>query len=79
MSSDDELRADIEKAVDRMRTLRDEARLKIHLGSMDARDAWQQLQPTLLEAERVAGSASRAALDTVERAVKALSDLVFSL
>ncbi|MGO8999557.1 MAG: hypothetical protein ACLQVI_40040 [Polyangiaceae bacterium] len=80
MSADNEqIRADIDKALNRLSALRDEARVKIHLGSMDARDAWERLQPKLAEAERAAGEASTAALALVEATVKKLSDLVGAL
>jgi hypothetical protein len=73
------LRADITKALTELRALRDQARLKVHLASMDARDAWERLQPMLLEAERVAEHVSKATLDTIEATVKNLSDLLGAL
>jgi hypothetical protein len=78
-SDDDHVRADIEGAMNRLRTLRDEARVKIHLGSMDARAAWERLQPQLVEAERAAAHASKAALDAIEDAARELSILVGAL
>lgn len=39
------------QALRELRTLRDEVRLKIHLASMDRRDAWERLRP---EVDRVA-------------------------
>jgi hypothetical protein len=80
MSTDhDRLRDDIAKALTRLRTLRDEARVKIHLGSMDARDAWGRLEPRLLEAERAAEHVSQATLETIDAVTKTLSDLVLAL
>lgn len=41
-----------EDAVDELQQMADQIRLKIHLGSMDAKDAWKELEPQLLELER---------------------------
>jgi hypothetical protein len=75
----EQLRAEMDRAMDHLRALRDEARVKVHLGSMEARDEWDRLQPVLREAERVAGQASRAALQSVEATVQKLSDLLVAL
>jgi hypothetical protein len=75
----EQLQTDITKAVTQLRTLRDEARVKIHLASMDARDAWDKLQPKLLEAEQAAEKASKETLDTIEATAKKLSELLRSL
>jgi hypothetical protein len=46
---------------------------------MDARAAWERLQPQLVEAERAAAHASKAALDAIEDAARELSILVGAL
>ena len=80
MSTDDaQLRADIALALDRLRSLRDEARVRVHLASMDARDAWDRLQPKLIEAEHAAAHASQTALDTIDATARKLSDLIIAL
>jgi hypothetical protein len=64
------LRKDVEDALFELEKLADEVRVKIHLANMDARDAWNRLEPKLEEAKahgREATKASRAAIrDTVE-------------
>lgn len=54
-----------------LRTLRDEIRLHLHLGSMEAKEAWKQLEPGLFEAEQLARSATeqsrRSIAETVVR------------
>jgi hypothetical protein len=80
---DDANRSDIEvrfrKAMNESRTLRDEARLKIHLASMEARDAWGRIEPKLLDAEREAVTVSVEALERIEGAVRQLRELIASL
>jgi hypothetical protein len=80
MTTDDEsLRGDIESALNQLRTLRDEARVKIHLGSMEARAAWERLEPQLVAAERAAAHASKGALQAIEEAARELSNLIGAL
>ncbi len=74
-----DLRAEVGRALDEVRALRDEARLKIHLGSMDARAAWARLEPTLERAEREATKASIEGLRQIEATLKKLRELVASL
>lgn len=48
-----ELREGFSEALDDLRTMRDEIRLKVHLGGMEAKDQWKKLEPELgrLESE----------------------------
>ncbi len=76
---DSQLQADIARQLAALRALRDEARLKSHLASMDAREAWRRLEPKLVEAERVAANAPREALEALAAIVKSLSDFLGAL
>ncbi|MBK8263319.1 MAG: hypothetical protein IPK80_18490 [Nannocystis sp.] len=59
-----------------LRTLRDEIKLKVHLAGMDARAAWEQVEPRLSELERQAESiAEGAAQATTEATDKVIGDL----
>ena len=69
----------LKKAVDEMRALRDETRLKVHLASRDARAAWDRLEPAIEEAERDVAQASVTALRKIEENVKQLRGLVAKL
>jgi hypothetical protein len=75
----DDLATQMRKAIDEVRTLRDEAKLKMHLATMDARDAWARLEPKIDAAEREATRASAAALQEIEATAKKLRELVASL
>lgn len=50
----DRIREELEQRRADVQRLADEVRLKIHLGGMDAKDAWQRLQPKLEDFERKA-------------------------
>lgn len=71
---------EIREALDQILTLRDDVKLKLHLGAMDIRDEWKQLEPRVADAERdverlveEAGAASTAAVSS------ALDDLALEL
>lgn len=74
-----ELKNEIQKGMDLMRTLRDEIRVKLHLANMDAKDEWQKMEPQLAEIERTANDFSQATRTAVTNAVKQLSNLRSSL
>jgi hypothetical protein len=55
-----------------LRGLSDQIRLKVHLGSADARDAWSQLEPQLLQFEQRVVRATDNAISEVCSAGKEL-------
>jgi F0F1-type ATP synthase membrane subunit b/b' len=57
-------------AFDELRKIRDEIKLKIHLASMDARDAFEKLEPKLKDLERQVANAGAAASREVETAIQ---------
>jgi ElaB/YqjD/DUF883 family membrane-anchored ribosome-binding protein len=54
--------------------LRDDLHLKIHLAGMDARDAWERLQPRLHEIERKVEERAAAAAQSLHAAASTLRD-----
>ena len=62
-----------------LHTLRDDARLKVHLASMDIKDAWAKLEPKLAEAEKIEEDVSETTLTTIKSTAKRLEKLVASL
>lgn len=70
-----ELKQDIEKSLEALRTLRDEVRVRLHLASMDVKDEWEKLEPRLLEVEQVAESFTEATSAAVTEAVTRLKRL----
>lgn len=75
----DDMKADLQKNLESLQTLRDEIRVRIHLAGMEVKDLWNKLEPRLLEAERLAEEAtetSRTALhDLLEKAKELRSSL----
>jgi hypothetical protein len=73
--STNELKAEIEKGLAQMQTLRDEIRVRLHLAGMDAKDEWNKLEPQLVEVERAAEALTDATERAISDAVKRLSRL----
>src|SRR6266702_1153923 len=74
-----ELKTEIQKTMSLLHTLRDEARVKVHLAQLEVKDAWSKLEPKLEEAEKMAEEASEATLTTITMTAKKLQKLVASL
>jgi hypothetical protein len=55
-----------------LRKLRDEVRVQVHLGGMDAKKAWDELEPKLAEVDRIAENATE---ETFRTAVETLRKL----
>jgi hypothetical protein len=66
----DELR----EGIDRLRALRDEVRVRVHLAGMDAKDEWRELAPRLDALERAAGEASAATREALSEAIGRLTE-----
>ena len=79
----DQIKAEISSTLEQLRTLRDEAKVKVHLAGLDIKTAWTDLQPKLEEAEKVAeraaSSATEAALDAIKATASELKKLTKSL
>jgi hypothetical protein len=68
-----ELKAELEKSVGILRTLRDELRVKAHLAGLNAKDQWRELEPRLEAAvERATRDVSEASRQAVNDATEAL-------
>jgi hypothetical protein len=69
----DDLKVELKKSLELLRTIRDEVRVKMHLAGMEAKEeAWKKLEPLLDAAERTAHEASDASRAAVADAVKRL-------
>jgi hypothetical protein len=77
-----DLKAEFDKSLAQLQTLRDQVRVKIHLAGLDAKAEWTKLQPRLEAAEKTAveaaakaaGDVSAATKSAVDDAVKALKE-----
>src|SRR5512142_1451421 len=66
------IQAQMRNVVAELRKLRDEVRVQLHLANMDAKKAWDELEPKLEEADRMAENASE---ETFHAAVETLRKL----
>jgi hypothetical protein len=74
-----ELKAELEKSVALLRTLRDEAKVKLHLAGMEAKDQWRALEPRVQAAVDAAKEATDASHKLVTEAVSAVKKFHASL
>jgi hypothetical protein len=59
--------------------LRDDLKVRIHLGEMDARDQWQKLEPTWWELQRKVVAVERASAGAVQEITAAANLLIEEL
>jgi transposase len=75
-----ELKAELEKSLGLLRTLRDEVKVKVHLAGMNAKDQWRDLEPRLQAAvEHAAKEVSEASRKAVTDATDALKKFKSSI
>jgi len=69
-----DLKSELERSAAALRTLRDEIRVQLHLGKLDARGEWERLAPrleeTLERAKRELSEATREAVAEVTEAAR---------
>jgi hypothetical protein len=70
-----DLKAELKKGIEHLQTLRDEVRVRMHLGGLDAKEEWNKLEPHLLDVERAAHEATEASRRAVNDAVERLKKL----
>ncbi len=77
MANELDLKSELKKGVDLLKTLRDEVKVKLHLAGMEAKDQWAKLEPELSKVERAADQAtesSKKLLDETLKRLKAIRD-----
>lgn len=74
-----ELKSDLNKSLASLQTLRDEIRVRLHLAGMDAKDAWDKLEPKLLDAEKLAEDVSEASRNALREIVEKVKEFRSSL
>jgi hypothetical protein len=73
-TNDDAFAKEIESLRKDVTRLRDEIRVKLHLGAMDARDAFAQIEHEVEHAARDASHATKRALERARSQLRVLSD-----
>ena len=74
--------AEVDQAWTKLRGLRDEIRVRLHLATLDLKDEWQKLEPKIAEAEQYMSTvteASASALHELERRASALQEKLAAL
>ena len=66
----DELKKELRKTVDVLKTMRDEIKVKLHLAGQEAKDRWQKIEPEIEKAGDQVAKTSKAALDELVTRVK---------
>jgi hypothetical protein len=79
MANQLDMKQELEKGVEVLRTLRDEIKVKLHLAGMDAKDQWAKLEPELFKVERAAQQATDASKKLLDDALVKLKTLKDSL
>lgn len=74
MGTTADIRKGVDEALDDLEQLAEKVRVKIHLAGMDARDAWEKLEPRLEDARRHAQEATAASKMAIDETVKAIRD-----
>lgn len=59
------VRKTVDEALAELEQVADEIRLRLHLGGMDAKDAWRKLEPQIEQARQHAREATEASSDTI--------------
>ena len=75
-----ELKLSVKESLSLMKQLADEIRVDLHLGTMEAKQRWQdQLEPSIQRAELAVEKANKSAQRAVEDAVSAFKEFKSSL
>lgn len=74
------MRAEMEANLEQLRALRDAVKRKVHLGKVEAKQRWSELEPRVSavvdQAEKSTVQVSRAVVDDVIRALEKLRDAI---
>lgn len=74
------LKEEIEKKLEHLATLRDEAKVKLHLATLDAKTEWdERLEPRIFEAEQAAKHITEATLGKLSELIAKVEDFVAHL
>ena len=73
------LKEELKKSLDLLRSLRDEARVQMHLAGMEAKERWDKVEPQVAAAERAAQEATESSRSAVQEAAKLLKEFLATL
>lgn len=74
------LRVEVEKGLERLQTLRDEVRVKLHLATLDAKQEWdEKLAPRVVEIEKSAKELTESSRSALNELIARLEDFLARL
>lgn len=65
-----QMREWMQQNLGKLKTLRDEIRVDIHLAGMDAKDKWKEMEPKFRDAEKLLDNVSEASRNAMEEMVE---------
>lgn len=72
-----QIKDEVEKNVERLTSLRDEVKLKLHLATLDAKQEWdERIEPRVNEVEQAAKSITESSRSTLNEIVAKLEDFL---
>jgi hypothetical protein len=71
-----DLKSELRRSLEQLTRLRDEARLHLHLASLDAKQEWEKLDPKILALQSAALELGESSKDVVVDLVKSVEDFV---
>lgn len=75
-----QLKAEIEKNIEKLATLRDEVKLKLHLATLDAKQEWdEKLSPRVFEIEQTAKDLTESSHTGLQQVIERLEDFLARL
>jgi CBS domain-containing protein len=78
-STTTELKQELKKSLELLQTLRDEVRIRLHLGSLDLKEQWKKFEPHLGDVEKKAEELTEASFAAITEAVKRVEKFRSSL
>jgi hypothetical protein len=73
----DQIKNEVDKNLQRLETLRDEVKLKLHLATLDAKQEWDdKLAPRVVEVEEAAKNITESTRSTLSELVSKIEDFV---
>lgn len=75
-----DVKNEVTKGLTKLSTLRDEAKLHIHLATLDAKQEWdEKLEPRITELQSSAQQLGETSKDKIQEVVKSVEDFVAKL
>jgi hypothetical protein len=74
-----ELKAELDKTVAHLQALREEARVKVHLAGLEAKDRWNKLEPELDKVQDAAKEATEAAKHAATKGLNSIKEFLSSI